>query len=237
MENAILITGASKRLGFYVAKKLIEEGYFIIAHFRTKSEELEELDTKKSFLVHSDFNDLESIKNMVCQIKEKTTSLRGIIHNASYFEPTSEIFDEIIEQYNIFFHVHMLSPYIINELLFPLLINTKSNYADIINITDIYTNRPNPKFDIYSSTKAGLSNLTKSLAKKYSPKIKVNEIAPGPILFKNHSQNDIDEILSNTLLKQEGGLEPLFIAIKSILDNNYMTGSQITVDGGRTLAE
>lgn len=237
MENAIFITGTAKRLGLYLAARLLKEGYPVIAHYRTKSDELKNLEGKMFQTVYGDFENLETITEMIATIKNITPSLRGIIHNASYFEPTSANLNEVVVQYRNFFNVHMLAPYLINEQLVPLLTKCDSRYADIIHITDIFTERPDPKFDIYSSTKAGLSNLTRSFAKKYAPKIKVNEIAPGPILFKNHSQVVIDKILTKTLLKTEGGLEPLYIAVKSVLENDYMTGSRITVDGGRTLAE
>ena len=113
-----------------------------------------------------------------------------------------------------------------------------NNPADIVHITDINVENPTPRFDIYGTTKAGLQNLTLVLAKKYAPAVKVNSVAPGPVLFtESHSEQVRQQMLAETPLACEGGAEPVYLAIKSLLTNPFLTGISIPVDGGRRLSK
>lgn len=128
-------------------------------------------------------------------------------------------------------------PSLLNLQLAPLLYNAQDPGC-IIHITDIYAENPSSKSTLYSSTKAGLDNLTKGLAKKMAPGIRVNSIQPGPIKFlPKHSHIDKEKILAKSLLPFEGGFLPIYKAIMSIIDNNYITGASIKVDGGRSLGD
>lgn len=112
------------------------------------------------------------------------------------------------------------------------------NPADIIHITDINAENPTPDFDIYGTTKAGLHNMTLALAKKFAPEIKVNAVAPGPVLFTaSHSDAVKQQMMAETPLAREGGAEPVYLAIRSILENPFLTGISIPVDGGRRLSK
>ncbi|MDQ7072835.1 MAG: SDR family oxidoreductase [Gammaproteobacteria bacterium] len=126
----------------------------------------------------------------------------------------------------------------INKGLQSLLQGEADNPADIIHITDINVENPTPEFDIYGTTKAGLHNLTLALAKKYAPAIKVNAVAPGPVLFTDqHSEATRKRMLAETPLAREGGAEPVYLAVKSLLDNPFITGVSLPVDGGRRLSK
>lgn len=132
----------------------------------------------------------------------------------------------------------MKAPYLINQSLQSMMVGEGDDPADIIHITDINVENPTPRFDIYGTTKAGLDNLTKVLAKKYAPTIKVNSIAPGPVLFtEQHSTQVRQQMLDETLLAKEGGAESVYLAIKSLLINPFITGVSIPVDGGRRLSK
>jgi dihydromonapterin reductase/dihydrofolate reductase len=132
----------------------------------------------------------------------------------------------------------MMAPFLINQGLQDRLQGDEDNPADIIHITDINVENPTPRFDIYGTTKAGLHNMTLALAKKLAPNIKVNAIAPGPVLFtESHSEEVRQAMMDETPLAREGGAEPVYLAIKSVLDNPFLTGVSIPVDGGRRLSK
>ena len=237
-ECPILVTGAGRRVGLHVLNRLVERGYSVIAHYRTKTDAVVALERRGIGVFYADLNEPESVLQMTHNIRQAYTGLRGILHNASAFEVTQDTLQAALVQYQLFFQVHMVAPYIINTELQPLLAKSVHQPADIIHITDIYAERPNPMYDIYCSTKAGLANLTKSLAKSLAPGIKVNAIAPGPILFlETHSAAYRQAVLDKTPLQVEGSAEAIYLAVQSLLDNPFMTGSTITVDGGRFLSE
>ncbi len=238
LENAILVTGAGRRIGFHVAKRLHQDGQQVIAHYRTHTDEIQALSDLGITMVQADLANTESILTFIDDVKAKVTSFRALIHNASSFEPTATSLEQAAEQYDLFYTIHMKAPYLINQALQPFLKAQDNAPADIINITDINVENPTPRFDIYGTTKAGLHNMTLVLAKKYAPHIKVNAIAPGPVLFtEQHSDEVRQQMLDETLLAKEGGAEPVYLAIKSILDNPFITGASIPVDGGRRLSK
>lgn len=238
LENAVLITGAGRRIGFHIAKRLFDDGYAVIAHYRTHTDDIRILEQLGITTLQADFADTDQIMQFVVELQKCCRSFRAVIHNASSFETTSENIADAAIQFDQFFNVHMKVPYLINQSLRPLMKGKGDAPADIIHITDINVENPTPQFDIYGTTKAGLDNLTKVLAKKYAPDIKVNSVAPGPVLFtEQHSEEVRQQMLDETLLAKEGGVEPVYLAIKALLTNPFITGASIPVDGGRRLSK
>jgi len=238
LENAVLVTGANRRIGYHLAKRLHQDGYTVIAHYRTATAEIQALADSGMTTIQADFVDSVAILQFVQALQECCGSYRAIIHNASSFEPTATDLTIAARQYEQFFNVHMMAPFLINEALRPLMKGEGESPADIVHITDINVENPTPNFDIYGTTKAGLHNMMLVLAKKYAPQIKVNAVAPGPVLFtEQHSEAVRQQMLAETPLAKEGGVEPVYLAVKSLLDNPFITGSSIAVDGGRRLSK
>ncbi|NOQ94636.1 MAG: SDR family NAD(P)-dependent oxidoreductase [Methylophaga sp.] len=238
LENTVLVTGSGRRIGFHLASRLHQEGYAVLAHYRTHTDEIQALHNLGIETIQADFNNSAAILQFVDDLKLRCSSFRALIHNASSFAPTSTELAVAAEQYEQFFNVHMMAPFLINQGLQSLLLGIDDNPADIIHITDINVENPTPRFDIYGTTKAGLHNMMLVLAKKFAPQIKVNAIAPGPVLFtEQHSQEVQQQMLAETPLAKEGGVEPVYLAVKSVLENPFLTGASIPVDGGRRLSK
>ncbi|MCL4137105.1 UNVERIFIED_CONTAM: hypothetical protein GTU68_062284 [Idotea baltica] len=238
LENAVVVTGAGRRVGYHIAQRLHQDGYTVIAHYRTATPEIQALTELGIKTIQADLSDSEAILAFVEQLKSHCQRFRAIIHNASAFEPTSTDLEQAALQYQQFFTVHMMAPFLINQSLQALLVGEGNDPADIIHITDINVENPTAAFDIYGTTKAGLHNMTLAMAKKFGPEVKVNAVAPGPVLFTPmHSEAAKAAMLDETLLKKEGGAEPVYLAIKSILTNPFLTACSIPVDGGRRLSK
>lgn len=238
MQKKVLVTGTSRRVGLHIAKRLHQDGYAVLAHYRSETPGVQELRSLGIELIRADFDGRESILDFVDRLRQHGCTFRAIIHNASSFTATDEVLARAAEQYEQFFHVHMMAPFLINQGLRDRLQGDEAKPADIIHITDINAENPTPDFDIYGTTKAGLHNLTLAQAKKLAPDIKVNAVAPGPVLFTaSHSDEVIQQMMAETPLAREGGAEPVYLAIKSILDNPFLTGVSIPVDGGRRLSK
>ncbi|MCX4189719.1 SDR family oxidoreductase [Methylophaga sp. OBS3] len=238
MQNPVLVTGCSRRVGFHIAKRLHEDGYRVLAHYRTDTDDVEALRQLGISVIQADFSDAAAILTFVQSLKTRFPAYRAVIHNASSFTPTESDLSLAAEQYQGFFNVHMLAPFLINQGIAEQLQGENGDPADIVHITDINVENPTPNFDSYGTTKAGLQNMTLALAKKLAPRVKVNSVAPGPVLFtESHSEAVRQAMLSETPLAREGGAEPVYLAIRSLLQNPFMTGVSIPVDGGRRLSK
>lgn len=238
MQKKVLVTGTSRRVGLHLAQRLHQDGYAVLAHYRSETDGVQALKHQGIETIRADFDSRESILDFVSRLRQQHDGFRAIIHNASSFTPTDEDLVRAAEQYEQFFHVHMMAPFLINQGLHDRLEGDEGNPADIIHITDINAENPTPRFDIYGTTKAGLHNMTLALAKKFGPDIKVNAIAPGPVLFtESHTQEVRDAMMAQTPLAREGGAEPVYLAVKSLLTNPFLTGVSIPVDGGRRLSK
>ncbi|NQD36407.1 SDR family oxidoreductase [Permianibacter sp. IMCC34836] len=236
MQDAILVTGAGRRVGHALALHLRAQGHPVIGHYHHDNPELDALRSAGITVIRADFTDQASVQALAELVKAQCRSLRAIIHNASAFSATMTANDDALAQFDQFYQVHMRSPFALTRALTGHLRACSKAHADIIHISDIFADKPNPRFDSYCASKAGGQNLALSFAQSLAPKIKVNVIQPGPILFKDwHSAEMKEKVLSETLLGVEGGAEPICLAVSALLANPYQTGAVIAVDGGRRL--
>jgi len=232
MKKAI-VTGASRRLGLYITEALLKRDWQVHAVTRIGSKALRSLNNEHLIIHEIQSYDRDSTLKFISEFRKFSTELDLLVNNASVYEKDIAIVNRGPEFYEELFFIHMMFPgLLINGLTRPLA-NAKGN---IVSITDIYADNPNPEYSFYCSTKAGLQNLTIGAAKKYAPHIRANCIQPGPIKFlDDHSEEHKADVLSETLLNFEGGFGPIVETLEFILANNYLTGQCIKVDGGRSL--
>ena len=231
-NSAILISGASQRIGLHCAKRFLADGHAVIATYRTMRAGVRELEELGATMLFADFSDSCGIFDFIQKLHQTTSNLRAIVHNASAWLPEetgneAEIFQQML-------NIHMLAPYLINLHCVDLLRQSKS--ADIVHISDDVVRKGSSMHTAYCASKAGMENLTLSFAARYAPQIKVNGIAPALIEFQ---AGDDDKYKVATLAKSALGIEPgaevVYQTIRYLLDNPYVTGSTLTVNGGRHL--
>jgi pteridine reductase len=212
-------------------------------HYRSSLEEAQGLESELNqirpdsvALVQADLLDISQIPRLISQTIQKFGKLDALINNASSFfaTPVGAVteagWDDLIGS-------NLKAPLFLSQEAAPHL---KNQLGCIVNIVDIHADRPLKNYVIYSSAKAGLSSLTRSLALELAPEIRVNGVSPGPILWpENDEWKDLSvrqSIISKTLLKRMG--EPDDIArtvLFLIADAPYITGQIIAVDGGRSV--
>jgi len=233
----VLITGTSRNVGAHLAHRFLDDGFAVVAQYRNDSDAIRRLAERGARLVQGDFTTAAATETIAQRIDDIAPALRAIVHNASAFSPTRETIGDAAAQFQAFFEVHMLAPYILNTRLAPRLhADAGEQPGDIIHITDIYADNPAPDYDIYCATKAGLQNLSLAFAKRLAPRIKVNTIQPGPISFEPwHDANSREQVLAATPLERLGSPEDIYTATRAVMANNYQTGAVIPVDGGRRL--
>lgn len=235
-SNTVFITGAARRVGVALAGSFHARGWRVIAHCRELSGELAALQRSGVTVIKGDLSTVDGALSLAAKVHATTRTLRAVINNASKFEKSEKELNRAADQYQMFFMTHMMAPYLLTEALRDLLEAHPEGRSDVINMLDIYAERPTLTYDLYASTKAGLASLTRSFAKKLGPKVKVNGIAPGLILFPGgYGEEEKQRILANSLLKSEGGTESVVSLVHAILDNPFMTGAIVNLDGGRSL--
>lgn len=184
--------------------------------------------------VAGDLRDVTSLFSIIAKTVVAFGRLDVLINNASTFYPTP-IGQIEPEQWDDLMGTNLKAPLFLSQAATPHL---QASHGLIINIIDIHGQRPLPRHPIYSTAKAGLMMLTKSLARELAPNVRVNGIAPGPILWPEGGI-DLklrDEIISKTMLKRSGSPEDIVrTALFFAKDAPYVTGQILAVDGGRSV--
>ena len=240
-NKVILITGGTRRIGSAIVRSLHDQGAKIIVHYNHSEREARELESELNntrpdsmALIQGKLQDISAIRSLARDCIVKMGQLDALINNASTFFPTP-ISSATEDQWQDIMDVNLKAPFFLSQGVAPYL---KKSRGCIVNITDIYAERPLGNHPIYSASKAGLVSLTHSLARDLGPDIRVNAVAPGAILWP---ENDADEIahqrlISATPLKRRGAPADIVKAVVFLLTNaDFITGQVINVDGGRTI--
>jgi pteridine reductase len=240
-NKVALITGGARRIGSYIAKTLHHAGYDIMIHYRNSEEEAHQLCTKLNVLranscarVDGDLADSNSYERIIQATIDTYGKLDALINNASTFYPT-DIESITEEQWQEIISSNLKAPAFLCKYATPEL---RISHGSIINIIDIYAERPLADHPIYCSAKAGLQMLTKSLARDLAPEIRVNGVAPGAILWPetDPSVDAKQELLKRIPLNRLGDPSDIAKTIRFLLnDAPYISGQIIAVDGGRSV--
>jgi pteridine reductase len=241
--KVVLITGGAKRVGAAICRRLHAAGANLMLHYRASAGEARLLQAELNHtrassvaLIQADLLDIAKLPSLVEQTLATFGRLDALINNASSFfatpigDITPALWDDLIG-------TNLRAPTFLSQAAAASL---KRSQGAIVNITDIHAERPLKGYVVYSLAKAGLSGLTRSLARELAPEVRVNAIAPGPILWPDDDQFDElsrQRIVSHTPLKREGSPDDIARAVSFLLmDAPYVTGATIAVDGGRQIA-
>ena len=239
----VLITGGGKRVGAAICRRLHAAGANLMLHYRTSAGEARLLQAELNgarndsvALIQADLLDLNKLPAMVEQTLHKFGRLDALVNNASSFFPTPA--GDITEaHWNDLVGTNLQVPLFLAQAAAPAL---RKAQGAIVNLSDIHAERPLKNYVVYSIAKAGLAGLTRSLARELAPDVRVNAVAPGPILWPDDESFDElsrQRIISHTPLKREGTPDDIARAVHFLLaDAGYITGETINVDGGRNMA-
>jgi pteridine reductase len=241
--KVVLITGGAKRVGAGICRKLHLAGASLMLHYRASAGEARLLQAELNHsrpgsvaLIQADLLDVAKLPSLVEQTLSTFGRLDALVNNASSFFATP-IGDITPGTWDDLVGTNLRAPTFLAQAAAPALRRTQ---GAIVNITDIHAERPLKNYVVYSLAKAGLSGLTRALARELAPDVRVNAIAPGPILWPDDEQFDElsrQRIVSHTPLKREGTPDDIARAVHYLLnDASYVTGVTLAVDGGRHIA-
>ncbi len=237
----VLITGGARRVGAQMARALHAAGASLFIHYRTSAaaaivlaDELNQARSHSAAIHAAHLSNPEAPEELVAAALLEFGRLDILINNASSFYPTPV--GQITQpQWDDLIGSNLKAPLFLSQAAAPSL---RAQRGLIINIIDIHALRPLKAHPVYSVAKAGLAMLTRSLARELGPEIRVNGIAPGPVLWPEGDMNESRkrEIIDMTALKRPGTPEDVArTALFLAKDAPYITGQIIAVDGGRSI--
>jgi pteridine reductase len=237
----VLITGAARRVGRVIARTLHDAGYDIALHFRASRGEAEQLAAElenrraqSTFLLEASLDDPETPARLVHRTVQRYGRLDALVNNASSFYPTP-IGEATQAQWDELFSSNARAPFFLAQAAAPHL---RAARGAIVNLVDIYAERPLARHTIYCMAKAANLMLVQSLARELGPEVRVNGVSPGAVLWPEAGKSyaDQQELLGKSALRRAGAPEDVAGAVKFLLcDAPFVTGQILRVDGGRSL--
>lgn len=239
---AVLVTGAARRVGRVIARTLHGAGYDLALHYRGSRAEAEQLAceleatrTGSTLLLHGELADPAAPDALVRQAVQRFRRLDALVNNASSFFPTP-VGETTQAQWDELFAANARAPYFLAQAAAPHLRQAR---GAIVNLVDVYAERPLARHPVYCMAKAALAMATRALAIELAPEVRVNGVAPGAVLWPESGKpaHEQQSLVGRTPLKRAGTPEDVAGAVLFLLrDAGFVTGEILRVDGGRLLA-
>jgi pteridine reductase len=234
--KAAIVTGSSRRIGRAIAIELGRRGAKVGVHHRSAGSRTDAEETLRLVrqaggdgqIFRAELMDLQQAQALLDAVLAAFGSLDILVNNASVFssatadETTEALWDEQLGS-------NAKAPFFLSQRAARVMQQGK-----IVNLADVAGEAVWPGYLAYSVSKAALIAVSRGLAKTLAPHIQVNAIAPGPVLFPEYYDDDQKKAaIGRTLLKREGSPVDIVNAVMFLIENDYITGELIHVDGGR----
>ena len=241
-EPVVLVTGAARRVGAAIARVLHAAGWNVVVHYRasggearTLERELNKARPDSAASLRANLLDLRALDKLATEAHERWGRLDGLVNNASsyYRTPLAELTEE---QYDDLTGSNLKAPLFLSRACAKLM-----KAGAIVNIADIHAARPMKNYAVYCAAKAGLVSLTESLARELAPRVRVNAVAPGHVLWADQNtmtpaQRDAE--IARVPMGRLARPEEIGMACAFLLSDaaGYVTGATLPVDGGLRLS-
>ena len=239
-NKVVLITGAAQRVGRTIAGRLAKDNPRLVIHYNRSEVSarkfVKELEKNgiNAIALQADLADPFQIQRLVRETVDVFGTVDVLINNAAIFYRTP--FPDIsVHDWEKFMRINLRAPFLLSKEAGKIML--EQGEGAIVNIADVGGIRPWGDFIPYSVSKAGVIMLTRSLAKALAPNIRVNAVAPGPVLLPE-DYTEADEAVSSgrTLLKRTGSAKDVAETVYFLLTgSDFVTGAVIPVDGGRSI--
>lgn len=239
-----LVTGSGKRrVGSFVAEALARRGYAIALHYRTSAAEaaalVESLTTAgfEAAAFAADLRDEVEVKHLIEQVVGRFGRIDVLVNCAAIWN-SKKLEDVTADDVRLHFEINTLGTFLCAQQA-GLAMVKQAEGGLIVNLGDWAEVRPYLNYAAYFPSKGAVSTLTRSLAVELAhrnPRVRVNCILPGPVMLPpDLPEEEKRQAINATLVKREGSPTNIAQAVLSFIDNDFLTGVCLPVDGGRTI--
>jgi pteridine reductase len=231
-----LVTGGARRIGRALCLALGERGVRVAIHCHRSRREADAVarECPGSVVLEADLARRGAAAHLLDETYDRLGNLDILVNNASVYENV-QLSDVDDATWDRALAVNLTAPFFLARRAG--LAMREAGGGAIVNLTDWAVSRPYPRYLPYYAAKAGLAAVTAGLARALAPEVRVNAVAPGPILLpEGGADPDARAAIERaTPLGRLGGPEAVVEAVLFLLGNEFVTGEMLTVDGGRSL--
>ncbi len=238
-----IVTGGAHRVGNFVVRDLAGRGYRVVIHANRSLTEAQQVAAElcaqgdPSIAIAAELRDPDSVANLVAATHEHFGRIDALVNCAAIWnrKPLEQITAEDVREH---FEVNTLGTFLCCQQV-GMVMTTQTRGGAIVNIGDWAISRPYVDYAAYFPSKGAIPTLTRTFAvelAKRNSRVRVNAVLPGPVLFPaTMSERERKEAIAGTLVRHEGTPEHVARAVVFLLENDFVTGVCLPVDGGRSI--
>lgn len=238
-RKVALVTGGAKRVGKVIVRTLAARGCRLVVHYHSSQREAEETVSEllsaghEAIAIQANITQETDVEHMIEATITHFGRIDILVNNAAVFyrTPVETLTADDIEKV---IDTNLTGTFICAHKIGLRMYDWGSGH--IINMADVAGLRPWVDYLPYSIAKACVLTLTQGLAMELAPRVRVNAVVPGPVLFQDDTPADVREReIEKTLIKRAGTPEEVAILVAFVAESEYSTGAVFHVDGGRVL--
>lgn len=238
-DKTCLVTGAAQRVGRHIALELAEAGAHLIIHYHTSEAQARETVAQiqalgvRAVALRANLAEPPAIASLFDHIETEFGGLDVLVNSAAIME-SGDVRQLPLADWERSLAINLTAPFLCAQRAARLMRAPEGGV--IVNLTDTSALRPWATYPAHSVSKAGLVMLTQVLAKALAPSIRVNAVCPGPVL-KPAAWDEArwERVARGTLLKRSGSGYDVARAVRFLIENDFITGEMLVVDGGERL--
>ncbi len=243
-SKVALITGsANRRVGWYVAEALAARGYAIVLHSRRAGEHLDSsvsaMQSQKvpAIGIAADLSDDQAVRGMIGQVLSRFGRLDVLVNTAGAWE-AKRLEDVTAADVRVHFEANAIGTFLVSQHAGLAMVKQPEGGC-IVTLGDWAVERPYLNYAAYFPSKGAIPAMTAQPGGRVGnaeSNVRVNCIMPGPVMLPpSMPAEERERVIRGTLVHREGRPENIAQAVLSLIDNDFITGVCLPVDGGRTI--
>jgi pteridine reductase len=243
-RKVALVTGSGKRrIGWYVAEALANRGYDLVLHYRTSAVEAAEAAAQlqgrgmRALALGADLTQEQAVRELLAETLRQMGRLDVLVNCAAAWS-RKRLEDVTAADVRFFFETNTLATFLCSQQAGLAMVRQPEGGC-IITLGDWAIERPYPDYAAYFPSKGAIPTLTRCLAVELgarNPRVRVNCILPGPVMLPlDLPPAERAQAVRATLVQREGQPDNVAQGVLFLIENDFVTGVCLPIDGGRTI--